>query len=198
MPEQREPRAGFIAVGRVLRPWGLHGDVKVEPLTDFAERFRPGARLWLDGRHRRIEHSREGSGSLYVKFAGVNTPEEAGDLRGLLLEIAESELTVLPEGEFYHHQLTGLEVRSISGETLGTVREVLEPGPNSVFVVDGPLGEVLIPYIDDVVKQVDLGEGMIAVELIDGLLPEARPPRPPRYKRHQSRRQRRASTPPSD
>ncbi len=198
MPEQREPREGYIAVGRVLRPWGLNGDVKVEPLTDFTERFLAGARLWVDGKRRRVEHSREGNGFLYLKLGGVNSPDEAGDLRGLLLEVPESDLTPLAEGEFYHHQLTGLNVVSSTGEALGTVREILEPGPNSVFVVDGPHGEVLIPYIEDIVTRVDPAAGIIEVEVIEGLLPEPRAPRSPRFKRHQGRRQRRAARPQID
>ena len=55
---QREPREGYIAVGRVLRPWGLRGDVKVESLTDFPERFAPGSTLWVAGERRTVEGSR--------------------------------------------------------------------------------------------------------------------------------------------
>jgi 16S rRNA processing protein RimM len=169
----QEPREGFIAVGRVLRPWGLHGDLKVASLTDFPERFDPGGRLWLAERERTVERSRSQSGALYVKFAGISDATDAERYRGLLIEVLESTLPPLDTDEFYHHQLVGLHV--VSGdEDLGTVREVLSTGGNAVLVVNGPRGEVLLPFIDDVVTSVDVDAGRITVELMAGLLPEPR------------------------
>ena len=183
MPEeQREAREGYVAVGRVVRPWGLRGDVKVESLTDFPERFEPGAPLWVGGVERTVERSRSQKGDLYVKLSGVDGPEAAEALRGRLLEVPESELRELPEGDYYHHDLRGLSVRTGAGDELGTVTDILEGGGNAVLVVRGGRGEVLLPFIEDVIRHVDLSGRRIEVELMEGLLPEehtrtARPPR---------------------
>ncbi|MGE0543674.1 MAG: ribosome maturation factor RimM [Dehalococcoidia bacterium] len=174
----QEPREGFIAVGRVLRPWGLRGDLKVESLTDFPERFDPGARLWLAERERTVERSRAQTGALYVKFAGISDPTDAERYRGLLIEIPESALPPLQSDEFYHHQLVGLRAVTSGGDELGTVREVLSTGGNAVLVVDAPEGEVLLPFIEEVVGSVDLGAATITVEMLDGLMPEARERQP--------------------
>jgi 16S rRNA processing protein RimM len=178
-----EPRDGYVAVGRVLRPWGLRGDLKVESLTDFPERFAPGAHLWLAGRERTVEQARSQSGALCVKLSDVDDAIEAGRYRNLLLEVPESTLPPLEEDTFYHHQLIGLRVRTVDGRELGQVQEVLPTGSNAVLVVQGPLGEVLLPFIDDVVRAVDLTGGTLTAALIEGTLPERveRPRRmPPR------------------
>jgi 16S rRNA processing protein RimM len=176
--EQREPREGFVAVGRVLRPWGLTGAVKVAPLTDFPDRFLPGARLWLAGVERTVERGHLQRGFPHVKLSGIDTVAAAAAARGLLLEVPEAELRPLAEGEYYHHQLMGLAVVATDGIALGRVGEVLQPGGNAVLVVRGPRGEVLLPFTDDVVRRVDLDTGRIEVELIEGLLPDRRTPRP--------------------
>lgn len=177
MTQQHEPREGFVAIGRVRRPWGLRGEIKAEPLTDFPDRFDPGARLWVAGVERTVERSRTQKGDLYLKLSGFDDPESAEALRDELLEIPESSLHQLEEDEFYNHQLIGLSVHTTTGETLGTVAELLDPGPNTVLVVRGERGEILIPFIDDVVQRVDIAGGVIEIEVIEGLLPEERTPR---------------------
>jgi 16S rRNA processing protein RimM len=89
----------------------------------------------------------------------------------------------LGEGEYYHFQILGLEVRTTSGEVLGRVEQIISTGSNDVFVVRGQRGEVLIPSVDDVVKSVDPAGGRIEVEVVEGLLPRigrraGRPGRP--------------------
>lgn len=173
-----EPREGYVAVGRVLRPWGLRGDLKVESMTDFPDRFEDGQRLWLAGREHVVEASRWQKGLLYLKLRGIDDPDDAEPFRDELLEVPEDALHPLDEDEFYHHQLTGLQVNTTADEPLGEVVEVLATGGNAVLVVRGPLGEVLLPFIDDVIRAVDLPAGRITVELIDGLLtPPSEKPR---------------------
>jgi 16S rRNA processing protein RimM len=174
-PLPSEPHEGFIAVGRVLRPWGLAGDVKVLPLTDFPDRFDAGASLWAAGVEYVVAASRWQKGDVYLRLSGIASTEDAQRLRGVLLEVPETDVHPLPDGDFYHFQLVGLTVRIEGGDVLGTVAEVLEPGGNAVLVVTGSRGEVLIPYIEDVIRRVDLSDGEIVIDLIDGLLPEERP-----------------------
>jgi 16S rRNA processing protein RimM len=85
--------------------------------------------------------------------------------------VPEDELRPLGEGQYYHFQILGLEVRTTAGEVLGRVEQIISTGSNDVFVVRGPRGEVLIPAVDDVVKSVDPAAGRIEVEVVEGLLP---------------------------
>jgi len=169
---RRPPRAPeFVVVGRIVRPWGIRGEVKVRVETDFPERFRPGQRFYLLGRPYTCLSARFHQGFVLLKLEGVDTRDDAEALRGLALEVPASELPDLPPDTYYHFQLQGLRVETTRGEDLGQVVEVFSTGSNEVLVVEGPRGQVLIPLIADVVRQVDLEEERIRVEPIPGLLP---------------------------
>jgi 16S rRNA processing protein RimM len=166
-------------VGRIVGPWGLHGDLKVESLTDFPQRFAAGGRVCLGGVAYVIERCRWQRGHALLKLAGIDSATAAEALRHRRLEVPEDELHPLGEGEYYHFQILGLEVRTTTGEVLGRVEQIISTGSNDVYVVRGPRGEVLVPAVDDVVKSVDPAAGRIEVEAVEGLLPaERRTPRP--------------------
>jgi len=76
----------------------------------------------------------------------------------------------LPEGQYYHHQIIGLKVRTIQGELLGNIIEVISGKSNDNYIVQGARGEILIPAIEDVVKAIDLDQGCMTIETIEGLL----------------------------
>jgi 16S rRNA processing protein RimM len=170
-----EPREGFVAIGRVLGIWGVRGALKIEPLTDFPDRFDAGAHVWLAATDRTVESSHARRGALIVKLSGIDSPEEARALRGALIELPEADLHPLGEDEFYQHDLIGLEVRTQAGEVLGEVAELLPTGANDVLVVQGPAGEWLLPLIEDVVQDVDLATREVVVELLPGI--EPKPPK---------------------
>jgi len=165
---------GYVAVGRILGPWGLRGDLKVEPLTDFPERFVLGCSLYVEGATYAIERCRWYKGKVYIKLSGIDSATAAEALRQRFLEVPEEELKPLSEGEYYQFQILGLEVRTTEGQPLGKVTQILSTGSNDVFVVRGEGGELLIPALDDVVKAIDLDGGWIEVELVEGLLPPAK------------------------
>jgi 16S rRNA processing protein RimM len=76
----------------------------------------------------------------------------------------------LPEGQYYHHQIIRLQVRTTQGELLGNITGVLSGKSNDNYIVQGANGEILIPAIEDVVKSIDLDQGLMTIEAIDGLL----------------------------
>ncbi len=170
---------GYVAVGRVLAPWGVRGHLKVEPLADQPRYLSPGRRVTVAGQTFTIERAQRRQHLLHLKLAGIDDRDAAAALRGRYLLIAEADLAPLPEGEYYRFQLIGLAVRGSDGQPLGRVRSVLSTPGNDVLVVDGQLGEILIPAIDDIVKEIDLQTGAMTIEVVPGLLP-ARNPR----KRH--------------
>lgn len=85
----------------------------------------------------------------------------------------------LPEGQYYHHQIIGLQVRTTQGELIGTITEVLTGKSNDNYIVQSDNGEILIPAIEDVVQAIDLEQGFMTIEAIEGLLSlnEKKPPK---------------------
>lgn len=172
-PARTEPRPGFVAVGAVHGPHGVRGELKVEPLTDFPQRFEAGATLWAAGRAYRVHSARLGQGLLLLALDGVTTRDDAQDLRGLLLEVPEGDLAPLKEGRYFRHQLIGMAVVDRAGTPLGRLEQVLETGANDVYVVRDAEGELLVPAIDSVVVEVDVAGGQMVIEPMTGM--ERRP-----------------------
>jgi len=178
-PPDDTPREGFVAVARVLRPWGLRGDFKVDSLTDFPdERFEPGALVWLDGFAHAVEQTRWHKGALHLKLAGIDDASLAESYRGKLIEIPETELRALDEDEFYNHDLIGMQVRDATGADLGTITEVLSTGSNAVLVTRGPRGEILVPFVEDIVTAIDAEARVVTVDPIEGMLTDEAQPKP--------------------
>jgi len=105
-----------------------------------------------------------------VSFCGINDPETALKYRGSILGTNKSLLPVLREEEYFYDQLIGLTVCTTEGNVIGKVSEIFETGSNDVYVVNGPDREYLIPAIHDVIKEINLEEGRIIIQLIEGLL----------------------------
>jgi 16S rRNA processing protein RimM len=147
----------------VVAAFGVAGAVKVYPLTDFSDRFAPGARLWLAGNEHAVEWSRKRPGGVVVKLEGIDSRSVAEVHRGAYLEVVESQLRDLPEDHFYHRQLVGLEVETASGHRVGRIAEVLERPANDVWVAIGGGSEQLIPATKDAVLEVDLDSQRVVV-----------------------------------
>jgi len=162
----------FLAVGRLRRPHGIQGEILMDVLTGFPERLLAGKTVLVGDSHEplRLASVRDHNRERIVRFSGINTPEEVGRLRNLLVFVKASELPELPEGEYYHHQLLGLSVVDESGKTLGELTDILETGANDVYVVKTQDGkELLLPAVDEVILAVELERGEIRVRLQDWL-----------------------------
>ena len=153
----------MIRVGQVTGAYGLAGAVKVIPLTDFQDRFDPGASLLLDGGAREVEWSRESQPGLVVKLRGIDNRTMAELFRGRYLEVADKDAKVLEPGRFYHRQVVGLAAITRSGTRLGVIHEILERPANDVWVSREGSTEHLIPATKDAVLEVDVSGGKIVV-----------------------------------
>lgn len=163
---------GYIVVGRIGRPHGVRGEVRFKILTDFPERLVAGKQVFVgeDREPRTINGLRGGGEAVILALSGVADRTEAGLLRSNFVYVRLSEVPDLPEGEFYTHQLIGLEVRLESGESLGRITEILYTGANDVLVViDEGGAEKLIPAIDDVLLSIDLDANQVQVRLLPGM-----------------------------
>ena len=161
----------FLIVGYVKDPRGTGGEVRIDVQTDFPDRFEPGKVLYVDGHPLNIERSYPHKNSVILKLSGIDTADAGRRLRGKSLDIPLEEAHILPEGEYYRFQLIGLDVVSITGEAVGKIIDILPTASNDVYILDGPLGQILIPATEDVVKSIDLDAQQMRIEIIDGLLP---------------------------
>lgn len=168
--------AQFFNVGKIVNTHGIKGELKVLPLTDFPEeRFAKGSKLVIDTTKQIIpvvvESARFHKNMYVVQFEGFNNINEVEQYKGSMLKVSEEYQTELSDDEFYFHQIVGCTVITDEGEELGTVKEILTPGANDVWVVKMNNGkEILIPYIDDVVLHVDIKNKKITVHLMEGLI----------------------------
>jgi 16S rRNA processing protein RimM len=163
----------FLAVGKVRRPHGVHGEVVVEIYTDFPEHLSSNQPIYVGEKHIKLDISsrRLHNEGLLLSFVGITTPEQAGRFRNQVLSIPTSNAFQLPKGEFYFHELLNLEVVDEAGFLLGTLTEILETGANDVYVVTDASGrELLLPAIPDVILNVDLDARIIKVHLMPGLI----------------------------
>jgi len=182
MPESKQTAASYLAIGRIVAPHGIRGEVKVEVMTDFPERFKPGSRAFLGigsedpaAQPVKIVAARPHKGGFLVRLDVAPDRNAAEILRDRYLLIPETEAMRLGEHENYLHDLIGLRVETTDGRFLGKLTEVLFTKANDVYVARGPDGEVLLPAIRDVVLQVDLSARRMVVALPDGLLADASP-----------------------
>ena len=121
-----EPR--FLAVGRVIKPHGVQGEVRVELMTDLPQRFEWLKVIYVGERNPRpiaVESVRYHQEFVLLKLAGYPTRTEAEALRNELLQVPEEEAIPLEEGEYFLHQLLGLEVFTEGGQGLGRLTDVL-------------------------------------------------------------------------
>lgn len=168
-------RDDLISIGRIVGTFSYDGTLKVYPLTDFPERFNKMKKVRLERcgklQEYTVEWTRPHKELYLIKLQGVDSMEKAGEFKHAQLVIEQDELISLPEGEYYHFQLEGLQVIDDERGLLGELTEVLGTGANDVYVVKtAQHGEVLIPAIKDVILSVDLAAGEMRIHLLPGLL----------------------------
>jgi 16S rRNA processing protein RimM len=166
----KSPGLEFITIGQIIAPWGIKDKLKVEVITDFPQRFAPRSQIYINRQPMTIAGTEWHKGKAIIKLDTIDSMEQAEKLRGQVIQIHPSQLKPLPERQYYHFQLIGLEVWTTQGELLGKVSQILTAKSNDNYVVRGAKGEILIPAIEDVVKSIDLDSGRITIEAINGLL----------------------------
>lgn len=164
-------------VGKIVNTRGIKGEVKVISVTDFPqERFATGAVLFAQkepssdylpltvaGYSRRAPFDC----LFFEDYPSINEVEK---LKGSALFILRDGLPELEDGDFYYYQIIGAEVYTDEGKRLGRIKEILSPGANDVWVIDNAGKDILIPYIKDVVRHVDVPAKRVTVHLIPGLI----------------------------
>lgn len=162
-----------VTVGRIGKPHGIRGEVTVEPRTDEPDsRFAPGEQLFREsGSDLVVSAMHWHSGKLLVKFLGVDTRNAAEELRGSIVQVERDELEIPQDpDEFYDSNLLGCAVVMLNGETIGSVTDVLHLPAQDVLVVTSGEREILIPFVEDMVPQINIAAQQIVVDPPPGLL----------------------------
>ncbi len=167
-----KPSPKFVAIGRIQRPHGLRGEVRVQALTDWPARFTSLSVVSVlkDGAHQRdlhIEKAAVHATTVLLKFRGIDDRSGAQALGGMILAIDREQCVKLPAGEFYVFDLIGLQVVDQKGREIGKLTDIVPHPANDVWVVRHSKKEWLIPATQDFVKRVDLEAGHIVVDRID-------------------------------
>lgn len=169
----------WFNVGKIVNTHGLRGEVRVVSSTDFPdERYAPGSTLYLfPGNDQKpvelsVKTHRKHKNFDLLTFDGYENINEVEKWKNAKLKIKQDQLTDLEEGEYYFHEIVGCKVFTLQGEEIGTVKEILTPGANDVWVVqNAEKKEILIPYIQDVIKEVSIERKEIVIDPLEGLLP---------------------------
>jgi 16S rRNA processing protein RimM len=164
-----------LLLGRIVKPWGLKGEVRLKPYADSAAIAAGLAAVQIgpaggDLAWYTIERLRRMGSSWILKLSGVETIEQASRLVGCEVLVPRSAVPPLPEGMYYHADLIGLQVQSEEGRVLGRIVEILETGANDVFVVHSQQGEWLLPATREVVRKVDLAGQIVLVRPLEGMI----------------------------
>ena len=171
-PSHGEPE--YLVVGSLRRSHGVRGEMVMEIVTDFPERLGPGTRVYVGAFHTPmiIEDLRPHLEGLIIKFHEVQSPEEAARYRNKPVYVTTADRPALPEGYYYDHQLLGFAVvNNDTGETIGSLSEIMRTGANDIYVVRRADGsEVLLPVIPSVVLELDVKGRTIRVHLLPGLI----------------------------
>ena len=166
----------LVVIGEIARPHGLHGEMRVTPLTDHPERFAEVTDCVLWDRARdarepgRITGARRQGNAVLLSLAGCSTVEAATALVGRLVALPEAEALPLRPGQFYPWQIEGCRVLTDDGREVGRVARIEQSGAQDLWVVSDGAREHLIPAVAEIVLEVDIAAGRVVIRPPDGLL----------------------------
>lgn len=164
----------MLEVGKIVNTHGLRGDVKVVAWMDYPEEFENLSTVWLKTRKElkklTVSSVKYQKNNLIVKFKEFSDINEAEQYKNCVLYAEREELGELPDGVHYIVDLIGLEVVDESGEKIGQIADVFNTGANDIYDVkrEGKKN-LLLPVIDDVVKEIDIESGKVTVHVMEGL-----------------------------
>lgn len=164
----------LLEVGQIVNTYGIKGFVKVVPLVDNNNQFKSFKTLYIQNKNGIkelfIEEVKFSKNLVLLKFKGIETIEQAEELRNYYLQAKRSDIK-LEKGAYFIVDLIGIEVYTENGELLGILKEVLQPGANDVYVVENETKQqILLPVIPDVIKNIDIEGKKVIVKLMEGLI----------------------------
>lgn len=164
----------YLSIGQIINVHGFKGEVKVYPLTDDIRRFKKLKVVYVEENNELVRYEVEGikflSNTVAVKLKGVDTEEAANKLRNFYMKVDRKSAVKLPKDSYFICDLIDLEVFDEKGLFLGSIKDVLQTGSNDVYLIQTGEKELLVPALKEVVKEIDLKNKKIVVQLPEGLI----------------------------
>ncbi|KUO75491.1 MAG: hypothetical protein APF77_22770 [Clostridia bacterium BRH_c25] len=164
----------YLSIGQIINTHGIRGEVKVYPLTDDMGRFNRLKEVYVEENNQLVKYEVEGtkflSNTVVMKLKGIETEEAAARLRNYYMKVDRKSAVKLPKDSYFICDLIDSEVYDEKGSVLGKIRDVLQTGSNDVYVVQTAGKDILVPALKEVVKEIDLKDRKIVVELPEGLM----------------------------
>jgi 16S rRNA processing protein RimM len=156
----------FLAVGVIINAHGLHGELKVFPLTDDIRRFRKLEKVFIDGTEKKVVWCKLQADRVILKIEGIDSIEEAQKYFKKYLEVKREDAIELSEGSYFIADLIGCVVFDTGGRNLGAISDVIKTGSNDVYwIKEGK--ELLIPALKDIVLEVDVENKKIVIKPVE-------------------------------
>lgn len=163
----------FVIVGKFRRPHGIRGEIIMSVLTNNPDLFSAGKTIIIGNQYLpyTIKSVRWHGSDILIALEEFPDRTAVEIFRNIMVYMKAEDIPDLPEGEFYTHQLVGLEVITDEGQVLGKLKEILITGANDVYLVESEDGkQVLLPAIDQVILNIDHESGQMIVHILPGLL----------------------------
>ena len=160
-----------LAVGVIVRPHGVRGEVKIQPMTDTAaDWLHIHVVEWKDRsgqlQHRKVKHQRVQGDMVLAQIEGIYDRNAAELMRGVELYVPRGEAPQLEENSYYIVDLIGCRVEDENGNEIGEVRDVYQPGGNDVYEIKGAKGVILMPAVRHAIHEVAVSERKIVVDAV--------------------------------
>ena len=165
----------YLEIGQIVNTFGIKGMVKVKPFTEDNKRFDRLEKVYIKNKEKlkeyQIEEVKYHKDMILIKFRGIENPEQADLLRNSYLIVDRETEEPLEAGRYYIVDMIGLDVFTDDNEYLGKLEDIYNTGSNDIYVVKNELGkQVLLPAIEDVIKNIDMDNKKVIVHLIPGLV----------------------------
>ena len=161
-------------IGIILKPQGIKGEIKIKPVSPDPDRFYDLEHVFINSVEVQkyiVEKIRVSGEFVFLKFDGVNSRNEAEELRGKEILVMQDQLIDLEKNEYFVHDLIGCSVIDQNGNLVGEIVDIMQQSSNDIYVIkDSQAREHLIPAISDVIKQVDIAGKKIFIHVMEGLL----------------------------
>jgi 16S rRNA processing protein RimM len=154
----------YLSIGQIINTHGVHGELKIYPLTDDIKRFRKLTKVFIDGIERNIIWCKLQSDKVILKIDGIDNMDEALKYKNKYLEVKREDAIQLSEGTYFIADLIGCTVEDEEGLPLGEVYDVLQTGSNDVYWVKNSTNEFLIPALKSIVVNIDIVSQKIVVK----------------------------------
>ena len=165
----------YFEIGQIVNTFGIKGELKVVPFTDDIERFEELKSIYIVKNKQLIEYEIEQikyhKNMIILKLKNVEDMNTAEKLKGCYIQIHRKNARKLPEGTYFIADIIGSQVITDEGKILGIVDDIYNTGAKDIFVVKDEMGkQILLPYIEEVILNIDVEKQIVTVHLLEGLV----------------------------